>query len=152
MIGKERLERFGEAVEHMREVHKRAVLLNVAVYANWGQLMAEDQWIFGGNHRKATVLSTESTEVLSRAVDHLYTLQSAYEYRAFDGWEVTVNASIRGLENCTCEMKIVERELSEVYPEDVRAILDDWLAKFYLQKTRPLRPRVSENHVSEDEI
>ena len=142
MIGKERLDRFKAEVAHMRDVHKRAVLLNMSVFANTDRLRREERWIIKGNHKKASDLSVRSTKVLRKATTYLYNLEVAHENPLVDGWEVTVNASIRGLENCTCEMRIVENKLAEVYPESIRDALKDWLLEFHFR----------EAFFSEDEI
>ena len=52
MLNEETLERFNVAVVHMREVHRRAVLLNMAVLANWEQLRWEARWVNMDNHQK----------------------------------------------------------------------------------------------------
>lgn len=150
MISRETLTRFGKDVEHMREVHGRAVLLNMAVYVNIGRLMVEDPWVFGDNRQKSFDLCTRSAEVLNEAVSYLYRLQLAYEEWALDDWESAIRISTHLLETCKRKMGNIERELDEVYPEHVRTDLEDQLARYYHYRARPSEARPSEARPSEE--
>ena len=163
MISRETLTRFEKAVEHMREVHQRAVLLNMAAFANYDRLEREG-WFDDRIHLKASKLSTKSTEVLSKAIDCLDTLTSVREEtQSPDGLELVTKACFRRLEKYISEMEIIERELAVVYPEHVRADLEDWIFKFHAECLRAdierslaridyLKANVSEDHVSEDHV
>ena len=144
MISKATLAHFGETVEHMREVHERAVLLNVAVYANWEQLRKEKQDVLSKRYRMTSVLNIRSNILAYKVRDYFKALGNCT-------WEPGAEYLIERMEEFMQEMDIIEdcllefslpvslREvleycIHEYFSEDMRTALEDWITKLNYQE------------------
>lgn len=159
MLREKALERFEAAVEHMREVHQRAVLLGYLAHVNCKILDWEDARVILEKYGMISDLIIRYNQLKDEVTNHLKVLDSC-------DCEQTAYCLIERIDEVMDVMSIIEECFHEFslpvairfdlegfirvyYPERVRDSLGDWLSKLDYQEDGFTQAEIANNKLSE---